>query len=270
MCRVLEVSRAGFYLWLKRPASRRSVENGRLLEVIRTIHRASRGVYGSPRIHAELGRLSATYGRKRIARLMRENGIQGKRQRKFRATTDSKHEFPISGNVLDRKFGVAAANKAWVADITYIATREGWLYLAAVMDLYSRRIVGWAMGSRICRHLVEKALHMACINRNPGPGLLHHSDRGSQYASDDYQKVLNSRGIVCSMSRKGNCWDNAVIESFFGTLKTELIYHRNYESRSEAQSEIFDYIEVFYNRQRLHSALGYRSPADFECVAKVA
>lgn len=270
MCRVLEVSRAGFYLWLKRPASPRSVENDRLLEVIRAIHRSSRGVYGSPRIHAELRGLSRIYGRKRIARLMRENQIQGKRKRKFRATTDSKHGFPIAGNVLDRKFTVETANRAWVADITYIATKEGWLYLAAVMDLYSRRVVGWAMDSRICRHLVERALHMAFISRNPVPGLLHHSDRGSQYASGDYQKLLSSHGIVCSMSRKGNCWDNAVMESFFGSLKTELIYHRNYETRREAQSEIFDYIEVFYNRQQLHSALGYRSPADFERMTEAA
>lgn len=270
MCRVLEVSRAGFYLWLKRPASRRSVENDRLLEVIRMIHRESRGVYGSPRVHAQLRGLAGRYGRKRIARLMRAHGIRGKQKRRFRATTDSQHAFPTSGNILDRKFDVAVANQAWVADITYIATREGWLYLAAVMDLYSRRIVGWAMDSRICRHLVAKALFMACANRHPAPGLLHHSDRGSQYASDDYQKLLKSRGMVCSMSRRGNCWDNAVMESFFGTLKTELIYHRTYETRSMAQSEIFDYIEVFYNRRRLHSALGYRSPADFERKAEVA
>jgi putative transposase len=246
------------------------VENERLLEAIRAIHRSSRGIYGSPRIHAELRGLSKGYGRKRIARLMREHGIHAKRKRKFRATTDSKHGFPVSGNVLDRKFSVATANRAWVADITYVATRGGWLYLAAVMDLYSRRIVGWAMDSRMGRHLVEDALHMACINRNPGPGLLHHSDRGSQYASDDYQQLLTSHGMVCSMSRRGNCWDNAVMESFFGTLKTELIYHRNYETRSVAQSEIFEYIEVFYNRQRLHSALGYRSPEDFERMAKAA
>ncbi len=270
MCRVLEVSRSGFYLWLKRPASQRSVENDLLLAAIRAVHRASRGVYGSPRVHAQLRALSKSYGRNRIARLMREHKIQGKRKRKFRATTDSNHNFPISGNVLDRKFTVEMPNRAWVADITYIATKEGWLYLAAVMDLYSRRIVGWAMGSRICRHLVERALWMACVNRSPGPGLLHHSDRGSQYASGDYQKLLKARGIVCSMSRKGNCWDNAVMESFFGTLKTELVYHRSYETRSEAQSEIFEYIEVFYNRQRLHSALGYRRPAEYENVAKAA
>jgi len=201
---------------------------------------------------------------------MRENKIQAKRKRKFRATTDSKHNFPVSGNILDRKFDIESPNKAWTADITYIPTKEGWLYLAAVMDLYSRRIVGWAVDKRICRHLVEKALAMACLNRSPEPGLLHHSDRGSQYASGDYQKQLKAHGIVCSMSRKGNCWDNAAMESFFGSLKTELIYDRNYETRAEAQSDIFEYIEVFYNRQRLHSALGYRSPAAFELLAKAS
>lgn len=270
MCRVLGVSRGGFYLWLKRPESRRSVENGRLVEAIRAIHRESRGVYGSPRVHARLRAQSGRYGRNRIARLMREMQIQGKRRRKFRVTTDSDHTLPISGNILDRKFTLGTPNKAWVADITYIATKEGWLYLAAVMDLYSRKIVGWAMGSRISRHLVEGALWMAICNRGPKPGLLHHSDRGCQYASHDYRKLLEKRGIVCSMSRKGNCWDNAVMESFFGTLKTELVYHREYETREEARSDIFDYIEVFYNRHRLHSALGYRSPAEFEKMAKAA
>ena len=270
MCRVLGVSRGGFYLWLKRPESQRSVENGRLVEAIRAIHRESRGVYGSPRVHARLRAQSGRYGRNRIARLMREMQIQGKRRRKFRVTTDSDHTLPISGNILDRKFTIGMPNKAWVADITYIATKEGWLYLAGVMDLYSRRIVGWAMGSRISRHLVERALWMAICNRGPKPGLLHHSDRGCQYASHDYRKLLERRGIVCSMSRKGNCWDNAVMESFFGTLKTELVYHRKYETREEARSDIFDYIEVFYNRKRLHSALGYRSPADFEKMAKAA
>ena len=270
MCRVLGVSRGGFYLWLKRPESRRSVENGRLVEAIRAIHRESRGVYGSPRVHARLRAQSGRYGRNRIARLMREMQIQGKRRRKFRVTTDSDHTLPISGNILDRKFTLGTPNKAWLADITYIATKEGWLYLAAVMDLYSRKIVGWAMGSRISRHLVEGALWMAICNRGPKPGLLHHSDRGCQYASHDYRKLLEKRGIVCSMSRKGNCWDNAVMESFFGTLKTELVYHREYETREEARSDIFDYIEVFYNRHRLHSALGYRSPAEFEKMAKAA
>ncbi len=270
MCRVLEVSRAGFYLWLKRPESPRNAENSRLLLAIRAIHRASRGAYGSPRIHAQLRAVSKLHSRNRIARLMRENRIQGKQKRKFRVTTDSKHNFPISPNVLNREFAVKMPNKAWVADITYIPTKEGWLYLAAVMDLYSRRIVGWAMGSRICRHLVERALCMAFFKRNPSPGLLHHSDRGSQYASGDYQKLLKSSGVLCSMSRKGNCWDNAVMESFFATLKTELIYHRNYETRKEAQSDIFEYIEVFYNRQRLHSALGYRSPEAYEESAKAA
>jgi putative transposase len=270
MCQVLRVSRTGFYLWLKRPASPRSVENRQLLSEIRAIHQASRGTYGSPRVHAVLRAWSKPYGRNRVARLMREHQIQCKRKGKFRATTDSAHNFPAMENVLDRKFAVEMPNKAWVADITYIPTKEGWLYLAAVMDLYSRRIVGWAMDKRICRHLVERALFMACVNRSPGPGLLHHSDRGSQYASWDYQRLLKARAMVCSMSRKGNCWDNAAMESFFGTLKTEWVHHQNYQTRAEAQSDIFDYIEVFYNRQRLHSALGYRSPVAFEQLAKIA
>lgn len=270
MCRVLEVSRGGFYLWLKRPASRRSVENCRLLLEIRAIHKASRETYGSPRVHAQLQSPSKSCGRNRVARLMRENGIRAKRKRKFRATTDSKHNSPVQENILGRRFDVETPNKAWVGDITYIPTQEGWLYLAALMDLHSRRIVGWCMDNRISRHLVARALEMACFQRSPEPGLLHHSDRGSQYASHDYQKLLKDHGIVCSMSRKGNCWDNAAMESFFSTLKMELVYHRNYESRAQAQADIFDYIEVFYNRQRLHSALGYRSPAAFELLAKTA
>ena len=201
---------------------------------------------------------------------MRENQIQGKRKRRFKATTDSNHGLAVAENVLDRKFSREAPNEAWVADISYIATKEGWLYLAIVMDLYARKVVGWAMDSRIARHLVTKALEMAIANRRPPPGLLHHSDRGSQNASGDYQKLLKNHGMVCSMSRKGNCWDNAVMESFFGTLKTELIYHQKFETRVEAQSEVFDYIEVFYNRQRAHSALGYRSPVEFEEMAKAA
>lgn len=270
MCQVLGVSRAGFYLWLKRPASSRNVENRQLLSEIRAIHQQSRGTYGSPRVYAELRAQSKHYGRNRIARLMREHRIQCKRKRKFRATTDSRHNFPTMENVLDRKFAVERPNKAWAADITYIPTKEGWLYLAAVMDLYSRKIVGWAMDKEIARPLVERALFMACANRSPVSGLLHHSDRGSQYACRDYQKLLKANGMICSMSRKGNCWDNAAMESFFGTMKTEWVHHRNYQTRSEAQSDIFDYIEVFYNRQRIHSALGYRSPVVFEQLAKVA
>jgi len=201
---------------------------------------------------------------------MRLNGIRAKQKRKFRATTDSHHKFAVAKNVLDRKFTVEMPNKAWAGDITYIPTMEGWLYLAVVMDLYSRRVVGWSMDSRINRQLTCKALRMAIANRSPGKGWLHHSDRGSQYASDDYQKLLSSRETVVSMSRKGNCWDNAVVESFFSALKKELVHHRRFETRSQAQSEIFDYIEVFYNRQRLHSTLGYRSPVEFEEMKKVA
>ena len=269
MCRVLEVSRAGFYRWRKRPDSQRSMENRKLVKEIEAIHRESRGVYGSPRIHAHLCR-QARYGKNRIARLMRLHGIRSIQKRKFRVTTDSRHALPVAKNVLDRKFSAREPNKRWNVDITYIPTQEGWLYLAVVMDLYSRKIVGWAMDRRITKDLVRKALQMALESRNPDHGLLHHSDRGSQYASGEYQKLLRSKGMIGSMSRKGNCWDNAVVESFFSALKTELVHHRQFESRRRAQLEIFDYIEVFYNRQRLHSALGYQSPEEFEKLRDAA
>ncbi len=269
MCRLMRVTRGGFYSWLKRPESRRSKENRELLKAIIAVHKANRGVYGSPRVYKQLRR-SLSCGKNRIARLMRLNGIRAKQKRKFRATTDSHHKFAVAKNILDRKFTVEMPNKAWAGDITYIPTMEGWLYLAAVMDLYSRRVVGWSMDSRINRQLTCKALRMAIANRNPGKGWLHHSDRGSQYASDDYQKLLRTRDAVVSMSRKGDCWDNAVVESFFSALKKELVHHCRFETRSQAQSEIFDYIEVFYNRQRLHSTLGYRSPVEFEEMKKVA
>lgn len=241
-----------------------------LLELIRQIHRSSRGVYGSPRVHARMRMQFRPCGKNRVARLMHDHQIQARQKRKFRATTDSKHGFPVSGNVLDRKFTPEAPDKVWAADITYIPTQEGWLYLAVVMDLYSRKVVGWAMDNRISRHLVGKAIWMAIGRRNPAEGLLHHSDRGSQYASADYQNLLKSHGIACSMSRKGNCWDNAVMESFFGSLKKELIHHRRYETRNQAQLEVFEYIEVFYNRQRIHSSLGYRSPDEFEALTRIA
>ena len=227
----------------------------------------SRQTYGSPRIHAELTARGEPCSVKTVARIMRENDVVAKRRRKFRATTDSNHPFPVADNLLNRQFTVAAPNQAWVSDITYIPPREGWLYLATVQDLFSRRIVGWSMQERITRQLVIDALQMAVDRRGPAAGLLHHSDRGSQYASDDYQTMLAQHGMTCSMSRRGNCWDNAVMESFYSTIKTELVYHCDFQSRDEARRAIVEYIEMFYNLARRHSSLGYLSPVAYELAA---
>ena len=267
MCRVLEVSTAGYYAWSKRKPSRRHVANQRLVMAIKDIHVGSRRTYGAPRVRAELVARGAAVGRNRVARLMRQEGIQARRKRKFRRTTDSKHALPVAPNVLQRDFEADAPNEAWVTDITYIWTLEGWLYLAAILDLFSRRVVGWAMSTSLDRGLALDALQMALQARQPPPGLVHHSDRGCQYASHDYRAVLDAHGIVCSMSRKGDCWDNAVAESFFGSLKAELINDMDFATRAEARSAIFDYIEVFYNRRRRHSYLGFLSPADHERLA---
>lgn len=264
MCRVLGVSRSGYYAWRRRPESRRSREDRRLQAKIRTIHRKNHRVYGSPRIHRELRSQGIRCGRKRVARLMREAGLRARQKRRFKATTDSKHSHPVAANLLEQQFEVVKPDTVWLGDITYIWTREGWLYLAAVMDLASRRIVGWAMGNRITSDLTLNALNMAIRQRRPSPGLIHHTDRGSQYACKAYRTALDSHGIVASMSRRGNCYDNAPMESFFHSLKVELIYGRRFRTRGEAQSAIFRYIEVFYNRQRLHSSLGYQSPSRWE------
>jgi transposase InsO family protein len=270
MCRVLDVSSSGFYDWLERPESPRAVENRALVAKIQAIHGDSRRTYGSPRVHASLQDAGYRIGRHRVARLMRDHGIRAKTKRKFRVTTDSRHDHPVAPNRLDRQFEVAAPNTVWVADISYIPTREGWLYLAVVLDLFSRQVVGWAMDQQMPQELTLAALDMAIQRRRPLPGCMHHSDRGSQYAAGDYQKQLAKYGMVCSMSRKGNCWDNAPMESFFHSLKTELVHHRDYQTRDEARRDIFEYIEVFYNRQRRHSTLGYLSPAQFELAALAA
>lgn len=270
MCRMLDVSPSAYYAWRARPESRRVREDRRLLVEIKAIHQAKRGVYGSPRIHAELKSQGQCHGLKRVARLMRENDIRARRKRKFKVTTDSKHSHPVAPNLLQRDFEATAPNQKWVADITFIPTREGWLYLAAILDLYSRTVVGWSMASRMTRRLVLDALEMAVGRRRPGPGLLHHSDRGSQYACGDYQKALQAYGMICSMSRKGDCWDNAPMECFFHTLKTELVHHRDYRTRGEAKADIFDYIEVFYNRNRRHSALGFCTPEEYEMIRLAA
>jgi putative transposase len=264
LCRVLEVSRSGFYAWEDRDPSKRSMDDEKLCVEIVAIHKASRGTYGSPRVHAELQALGIAVSRKRVARLMRTLGLESPRKKRFKATTDSKHDMPVADNVLDRQFEVEAPDLAWVTDITYVWTDEGWLYLAAILDLFSRRVVGFAMSDRIDRALVLQALKLAAGRRVPNAGLTHHSDRGSQYASSDYRKALGDLDIVCSMSRKGNCWDNAVAESFFATLKTELVYRRRFATRAEAREVIFDFIETFYNSHRRHSTLGYLSPMEFE------
>jgi transposase InsO family protein len=264
MCSVLQVSRSGYYAWSKRPESRRSRENRALGQEIAAIHRESDGIYGSPKIHGELERRGKRHGKNRVARLMRKDGLYAKTKRKFRLTTDSSHNQPVASNLLNREFIPARPNQAWVCDITYIWTAEGWLYLAIVMDLFSRTIVGWSMAERMTRQLVMDALTLAAKRRNPPRGLLHHSDRGTQYASDDYQALLAKLGMVCSMSRTGNCWDNAPAESFFGILKRELVFHNRYQSRAQARQSIFDYIERFYNRRRIHASLGYLTPSEFE------
>jgi transposase InsO family protein len=261
---VLEVSRSGFYAWEDRDPSKRSMDDEKLCVEIVAIHKASRGTYGSPRVHAELQALGIAVSRKRVARLMRTLGLESPRKKRFKATTDSKHDMPVADNVLDRQFEVEAPDLAWVTDITYVWTDEGWLYLAAILDLFSRRVVGFAMSDRIDRALVLQALKLAAGRRVPNAGLTHHSDRGSQYASSDYRQALAGLDIVCSMSRKGNCWDNAVAESFFATLKTELVYRRRFATRAEAREAIFDFIETFYNSHRRHSTLGYLSPMEFE------
>lgn len=267
LCRVLEVSRAGYYAWEGREVSARQKANAALAERIRQVHQDSRRTYGSPRVRAELKAQGQQVGRHRVARLMREAGLRARRRRRFVPTTDSKHGLPVATNVLARDFNPPQPDRVWATDITYVPTREGWLYLAVVLDLFSRRVIGWAMDSSIDRHLVLSALDMALRGRSPPEGLLHHSDRGSQYASEDYQRALAERGIRCSMSRKGNCWDNAVVESFFSTLKTELVHEMDFLTREAAKSALFEFIEVFYNRKRRHSSLGYVSPAEFEKAA---
>jgi len=268
-CRVLEVSTSGYWAWRSRPESRRSQANRALVEQIRAAHKRGRGAYGSPRVYHELRANGVACSLNRVARLMRSAGIRGRRRPKFRVTTDSRHNLPVAENKLAQAFTVAQVNTVWTADLTYIWTLEGWLYLAVVMDLCSRRIVGWSMDSHMKTSLVAGALEMALARHRPPAGLVHHSDRGSQYASAEYQALLANSGIVASMSRKGNCWDNAPMESFFSSLKTELIHDQLYLTRAAARHDAFDYIEVFYNRIRRHSALDYVSPADFE-QARVA
>lgn len=265
LCQVLGVSRSGFYAWLARPASIRKQDDEALGASILEIHRKSRDTYGAPRVHAELRANEVRVGKKRVARLMADQGLKARRKRRFKPTTTQVDvRLPVVENLLARNFTHAAPNVAWVADTSFIETEEGWLYLAVLLDLHSRKAVGWAMSEVNDGRLVLSALAMAVRNRRPEPGLLHHSDRGTQYASVNYRKALERHGMVCSMSRSGNCWDNAVAESFFGTLKAELVNGAYFETRREAKNAIFEYIEVFYNRQRRHSRLSYLSPENFE------
>ena len=270
MCTLLKVSRSGYYAWLKRPESRRSRENRALEDKIRVFHAASHGIYGSPKIYKDLIGDGVRCGENRVARIMREAGIRSRTKKKFKATTNSRHNLPVAPNLLNQDFTVDAPDRTWVSDITYIHTEKGWLYLAVLLDLFNREIVGWATSSRMTRQLAIDALQMALGRRTPAKGLVHHSDRGSQYASGDYQKILSKHGITCSMSRKGNCYDNAVAESFFRLLKTEWVNHYRYLSRSEATHSLFYYIEIFYNRKRRHSALGYATPQEYETFSLAA
>jgi len=260
----MAVSRSGYYEWLSRPTSQHKQEDEALKATIKEIHEGSRQTYGTRRIKDDLADQGDTVSRKRIARLMNEEGLSCKTKRKFKATTNSRHNKPVAKNLLQRNFHRDRPDEAYVGDITYIPTREGWLYLAVFIDLYSRAVVGWSMDSRMTATLVTDALQMAMWKRRPGAGLLVHSDRGSQYASDEYQRLLRDNGFVCSMSRKANCWDNSPSESFFHTLKTELVHHEEYQTREDAHQSIFEYIEVFYNRQRKHSTNGYLAPLTYE------
>ncbi len=274
MCRVLSVSHSGFYAYQRRQktaecSQRQRVDEGLVarIELIRSSNRNFR-TYGSPRIHRELRAIGISVGEKRVARVMRESGIRAKVSRKFCVTTDSSHGDPVAPNLLGRRFSIeeiSSPNRVWASDITYIPTGEGWLYLAVVLDLVSRRVVGWSMRYTLEKSLVIDALRSALAYRNPKPGeLKHHSDRGSQYACADHREVLTENGIECSMSRKGDCWDNAVAESFFATLKKELVHGENWKTREEARAALFEYIELWYNRERRHSSLGYLSPAEYE------
>lgn len=265
MCRVLAVSRSGFFAWRGRMPPAWRARREELAAKVRAVHQENRGVYGSPRVHAALRAQGEQVCVNTVAKVMRGSGIRARSKRKFvPRTTDSTHPQPVAPNVLGRRFETEAPDRKWVVDITYVPTDEGWLYLAGVLDLCSRKIVGWSMADHLRAELVSDALSMAVAHRRPGRDLLHHSDRGVQYACDDYQQLLEEHGMQVSMSGKGDCWDNAPMESFWGTLKTELVNHERYATRDEARRSIFEYIEVFYNRRRLHSALGYLSPEAFE------
>ena len=264
MCKALSVSRTGYFAWRHRPRSPHEDEDRALSARIQVIHGGSRKTYGSPRVHRELRSRGTGIGRKRVERLMRKAGIRARPKARFVVTTDSDHRLPVAPDLLQQDFNASAPNRRWVTDITYVSTGEGWLYVSAIIDLFSRRVVGWAMEGHMDRSLVLSALKMAVELRRPSHGLIHHSDRGSQYACEDYRTALRAHGMIASMSRRGCCYDNAAMESFWNTLKTELIYRRQFQTRVEATQAIFEYIEVFYNRTRRHSSIGYLSPVEYE------
>jgi putative transposase len=270
MSGVLEVSASGYYAWRRRPESTRSRADRALAADIRRVHADNRAIYGSPRVHAALRAEGRQIGVNRVARLMRHHGIQGHHKRRVPRTTDSKHALPVAPHLLGRQFTAPAPNRIWLADITDIPTAEGWLYLAVILDMFARRVVGWAMSETMPQQLTIAALQMAITNRRPRPGLVHHSDRGSQYAARTYRRLLEQHSMLCSMSRKGDCWDNAPMESFFGSIKTELDDATVFETRQAAKNAVFSFIDGFYNRQRLHSAIGYCSPINKEKFAAAA
>jgi putative transposase len=267
MCSVLKASSSGYYAWRNRPPSARSQRHGHLTAEIKASFEASRQTYGAIRVWHDLREGGERVGKNTVALLMRKSGLIPRPVRRFRVTTDSRHT-KAAPNVLDRNFSVSTPNRSWVTDITFIPTREGWLYLCAVVDLYSRAVVGWSMSARMKSELVAGAMQMAIRSRQPSAGLLVHSDQGSQYGSDEYQRILKNNQMVCSMSRRGNCWDNAVAESFFHSLKTECTHHEKYTHRAQARQGIFEYIEMFYNRTRRHSTLNYKAPLVYEEESK--
>lgn len=264
LCRVMKVASSGYYAWFASSKTDRQQENEKLIPLVREISRESGRTYGSRRMAEALSARGAACGRVRAATLMRLAGVSVKRKKKFKVTTDSRHKLPVAPNLLNRDFEVAKPNRIWVSDVTYIWTREGWLYLATVLDLFSRQVVGWAMSRRMAQELVMDAFKMAIWRRRPSPGLILHTDQGSQYCGYAFQQLLKNAGAISSMSRKGDCWDNAVAESFFGSLKTERVSWRSYQTREEAKRDIVHYLEMFYNSKRLHSYLGYVSPRQFE------
>ncbi len=264
LCRLMGVSERGLHAWKHRPPSHRKRRDRVLLAHIRDQHRLSLGSYGRPRMTEELNELGIQVGQRRVGRLMRQNGIQVIRSKKFKRTTDSDHAFNIAPNLLQQDFTASGPNQKWAGDITYVRTREGWVYLAVIIDLFSRRVVGWAISNRMKQDLALRALDMAIAIRRPPPGCVHHTDRGSQYCAHDYQKLLRKHGFKVSMSGKGNCYDNSAVESFFKSLKAELVWRRNWQTRREVEVALFEYINGFYNPRRKHSALGWKSPLAFE------
>jgi putative transposase len=264
MAKVLNVSRSGYYAWIDRPPSKRARENARLDVEIKAVYMASKRRYGSVKITRKLAKRGKKYGRTRVANRMRKMGVRSIVRKRFKVTTDSKHTYPIAPNLLNRNFRVLLPNQVWVSDITYIRTKSGWAYLTVFIDLYSRMVIGWAVSTSLSHEMVLEAFQKALWRRKPGKGLIVHSDRGVQYACDEFRKTLNKHGCIQSMSRKGDCWDNAVAESFFKTVKTEWVYHVDLQDIHHVRRETFEYLEIFYNRERLHATLGYQSPAEYE------